>query len=58
MTNLISMAIVDSMHDLDEGVSGFNFSEMTFGDDSVEKFSALANSKTMNIQLNKKVITQ
>ena len=45
MANLVGMAVVDSMHDLDEGVSGFNFSEMTFGDNSVEKFTALAKSK-------------
>jgi len=45
VANLVGMAIVDGVHNLDKGVSGFSFSVMALGDNSVEKFTALAKSK-------------
>lgn len=36
VANTIGMAVVDSMHDLDEGVSCFGFGEVAFLDDSVK----------------------
>ena len=44
MADLVGVAVVDGVHDLDEGVSGFSFSEMALGDNSVEKFTAFAKS--------------
>jgi len=45
VADLVGMAVVDGVHDLNKGVSGFSFGEMTLGDNSVEKFTSLAKSK-------------
>ena len=45
MADLVGVAVVDGGHDVDQRGSCLSFSEMALGDNSVEKFTALAKSK-------------
>lgn len=44
MADTIGVAVVKSVNDLDEGVSGFSFGEVALLDDSIEEFTTLAES--------------